>query len=115
MYDQRQNIIRYTKTLILFLMIVAITGCATHYGTRALRKQAFLINNGMSKQDVLDIMGMPGNRQFHEKYEAWQYKSYGMLEDDLHIIWFVDGKVTEYNIESRKDLPLGFDYKRVDW
>ena len=60
-------------------------------------------------------MGTPGNRQFSGKNEAWQYKSYGMLEDDLHFIWFYAGEVVGYTSESRKDQPLGFDYKRIDW
>jgi hypothetical protein len=95
--------------------ILFFSGCATHYSTSALRKQALQINNGMTKSQVIDILGTPGNRQFRDNYEAWQYKSYGMFEDDLHIIWFKDGLVTGYTTESRKDLPFGFDYKRIDW
>ena len=89
-------------------------GCATH-GTSDLRKKAVMIQSGMNKEEVVNILGNPGNRQFSGKKEAWQYKSYGMLEDDLHIVWFDNGKVVSYTTESRKDLPFGFNYKETIW
>jgi len=104
----------YLNTVLTLMTLLFFSGCATR-STSDLRRQALQINNGMTKAQVIDILGTPGNRQFHENYEAWQYKSYGMLEDDLHIVWFKDGIVTGYTTESRKDLPFGFDYKRIDW
>jgi hypothetical protein len=74
-----------------------------------------MINSGMTNAEVVEILGTPGNRQFQGENEAWQYKSYGMLEDDLHVVWFFAGKVIGYTTESRKDLPFGFDYKRINW
>lgn len=74
------------KVWVLFSIIsVLLVGCATH-GTQELRAKALMINPGMTKAEVVDILGTPGNRQFQEKNEAWQYKSYGMLEDDLHVV-----------------------------
>lgn len=103
------------KNMVLFLiLLVALAGCATH-GTQELREKSILINPGMPKAGVADILGAPGNRQFDGKNEAWQYKGYGMMEDDLHVVWFYDGVVVGYTAESSKDLPFGYDYKRINW
>lgn len=100
--------------VILAIILVFTTGCATH-GTQELREKAVMIDLGMEKSDVVGILGAPGNRQFEGKNEAWQYKGYGLIEDDLHVVWFYDGEVVGYTAESSKDLPFGFDYKRIDW
>lgn len=103
------------KTVALFLiLLVPLAGCVTH-GTQELREKSILINPGMSKASVADILGPPGNRQFDGKNEAWQYKGEGFIEDDLHVVWFYDGVVVGYTAESSKDLRFGYDYKHIKW
>ena len=56
----------------VILCVIFAVSCAstkkTDYSNRSL-----LISSGMSKQEVIDIMGNPGNRQFSGNDEAWQY------------------------------------------
>jgi hypothetical protein len=45
------------------------------YGCSApsqLMKKSLMINAGQTKEEVLKIIGNPGNRQFKGKDEAWQ-------------------------------------------
>ncbi len=75
---KKSNWIHRQKVWVLFSIIsVVLVGCATH-GIRELRAKALMINPGMTKAEVVDILGTPGSRQFQGKDEAWQYKSYGL-------------------------------------
>ncbi len=69
------------------------------YGCGTLDNKTILINVGDSKQDVLDIMGMPADRQLQGQNEAWQYcvSGAGFGYNDHKIIWFLSGKVTGLN------------------
>ena len=88
------------KTPLFVLTITAVTflsACGT------LEKKTSLINPGDTKENVLSMMGPPGDRQFRGKDEAWQYgkTGAGFGYHDFRIIWFYDGKVT--GITSYKD------------
>ena len=50
----------------------------------------------MSKQEVINVMGYPGNRQFSGVDEAWQYceRLWGPGYNRYFIIWFHNGIVS---------------------
>ncbi|MBO2552866.1 hypothetical protein I6M38_12870 [Shewanella algae] len=75
----------------LFIVIPAILG-----GCGTLDNKTILINTGDSKERVMDIMGLPYDRQFKQQKEAWQYcvSGAGFGYNDHKIIWFTDKKVT---------------------
>lgn len=83
--------------LILSSAVVMISGCGS------LERKAILINAGDDKKMVISAMGIPGDRQFQGKSEAWQYgqTGAGFGYHDFRVIWFYDGKVT--GITSYKD------------
>jgi hypothetical protein len=73
-----------------------------------IEKTSFYIDPGMTKEQVLKLMGMPGNRQFKEDNEAWQWCQtdyWGTQGDSYIIIWFYKGYVTGMN--SYKNLKHG--------
>ena len=103
------------KTLLLPLVacMVVLVGCGS------LEKKSTLINHGDTKEKVLSVMGVPGDRQFQGKNEAWQYgqTGAGFGYHDFRIIWFYDGKVT--GITSYKDRTPGMGagglFKPIKW
>lgn len=52
------------------------------------------IERGMSKSTVLQVMGPPANKQFHDADEAWQYCNHGATSVAFLTVWFFDGAVT---------------------
>ncbi|GAB6121133.1 hypothetical protein JCM30204_22820 [Dysgonomonas termitidis] len=75
-----------------------------------------MVDPGMKKSEVLDIMGAPGNRQFQGDSEAWQYCSTGMGSDKYWVIWFTRGAVvgmTTYNGYGTG--ACSQFYKQINW
>jgi hypothetical protein len=100
------------RVLLVLSLLVALIGCGT------LAKKAVLINPGDDKAKVLEVMGPPGDRQFKEKNEAWQYceNDAGFAYDDYRIIWFYDQKVV--GLTSYKKSEFGFCsafFKSIQW
>lgn len=78
------------KLLILFSAFL----CSLFIGCSA-SKNSVKVNPGMNKNEVLEIMGTPGNRQFNGTREAWQYCDLKSdTENEYVVIWFNDNKVT---------------------
>jgi len=78
------------KYFFFFLLIAFIQSCGT------LDKKTILIDPGDPKQKVVEIMGVPYDRQFNGNKEAWQYcvSGAGFGYNDHKIIWFTNKKVT---------------------
>lgn len=53
--------------LVVFMMFI-LGGCVT-------KKQILSLEKGMTQEDVRSVLGNPGNRQFIDNIEAWQYCS----------------------------------------
>jgi hypothetical protein len=102
------------KYLIPISCLFFIYGCSG-----GLTEDSLRINPGQSKNQVLKIMGPPGNRQFEGKDEAWQYCQtdyVGFSGDDYVVVWFYDGVVT--GLTTYKNYLIGdcsAFYKSVRW
>lgn len=106
------------KTILKLSVIVIFLfffGCAPSQ----LMNKSLMINAGQTKEDVLKIIGNPGNRQFQGKDEAWQWceTDYsGFAGDDYLVVWFYEGKVT--GITTYKNTRYGnceMFYRTVNW
>ena len=100
--------------LILTLVLFALTGCQS-----AKLANAALIEPGMTKQQVREIMGEPGDRQFNGNREVWQYgqTGAGFGYHDYRVVWFRDGIVvglTSYKSHRAGTTAAG-QFKTVDW
>ena len=91
------------KKLILLLIIITLNSC----GTKRLNMEAqalknnFLVSEGMSKQQVIDIMGNPVASEFNKGVEEFHYCATGRSADQFVSFYFQDGKVvskTSYSV-----------------
>lgn len=100
-----------TKGVFLFFL-TALISC----GTIGLSTKQNRISPGQSGDEVINILGIPGNKQFQGKDEAWQYCQTGFSSDLYVVIWFYDGKVTgmkTYNGYGSGSCAQGF--RSVNW
>lgn len=101
-------------------LLAALAACALLLSAcGSLAKKAALINPGDTREQVLAVMGPPGDRQFRGKDEAWQYgkTGAGFGYHDFRIVWFYDGRVT--GLTSYKDRSAGSaasaHFKSIQW
>ncbi len=76
------------------------------------------ISPGTTKSEVISIPGVPGDRSFEGKGEAWQYCSTGFSYDKYMIVWFHEGIVHGLTSSYRSDSAMGICMERfsgVDW
>ena len=106
-----------TKIFCVLILIMALNGCATG---GSLVKKSVRVNNGDTKQQVLSLFGEPGDRQFKEDDEVWQYCKtdlVGFSGDKYVMIWFYRDKVigvSTYNNNAEFGLCSSF-FKTVNW
>lgn len=84
---------RYYQFLFLIISITILFGCFAQKPIYDLRENQILIDAGMSKQEVIDIMGVPGDRQLNGELEAWQYCSSSFTTFEYIVVWFYNRKV----------------------
>lgn len=95
----------------------ALCICLTVGGCASVRTRMSRISPGMTKDEVIKIMGAPGDRQFQGNLEALQWCSTGALSDDFVLVWLNDGHVTgmnSYNNHMDGFSCSGF-YKTIRW
>jgi len=101
------------RMLATVVAIGSLVACGT------LQKKAMQINPGDDKNQVLAVMGAPGDRQFLGDDEVWQYcqTGAGFGYHDFRMVWFYRGKVT--GITSYKDYTpasgCSGHFKTVRW
>lgn len=85
------------------LASAAMIGCASTgggYSAQPVQKIA-LLNPGMSKQEVAQIMGMPARTEFAGLREAWHFCRTGYGSDEFAVVIFSEGRVAaakNYNV-----------------
>jgi len=101
------------KNILFVLFFYVASGCTN----TKLATKANAIEPGQTKQDVIKILGTPGDKQFNDKNEAWQYCSTGIGGDKFVVVWFYDAIVTGMTTYTN-NLGVGNCdkfYKRIDW
>ena len=91
------------KKFILLLVITSFVSCGSLVNKNEIEafKKNFLVSEGMSKQQVIDIMGYPVASEFNKGVEEYHYCATGYGTDDYVAFFFVEGKVvskTTYNV-----------------
>lgn len=95
------------------LLIVALVsvGCAST------GKAVATLEPGMTKQQILDVLGPPADRSFRENDEAWQYQEIaGFGQCKYTTVWISDGKLA--GISTRRGASVagcGLGSQEVDW
>mgnify|MGYP001039847193 CR=1 FL=1 len=102
--------------LILIVLIVLLSGCSSTGSTSKVSEKSLQIQNGDTKERVIEIFGEIGSRSFNGNREAWQYCSTGFNSDTYVIVWFTDGIVT--GITKRNGYGIGLcseHFFTIDW
>ena len=81
-----------TRILIIAALGVLVGGCA---GSTELSDKSFLLEPGMTKQEVLRILGQPKVNEFKGGVDEWHYcTSERMGGNDIYVsAFFVDKKL----------------------
>ena len=100
-----------SKLPSLLLAIVLSVGCAS-------RGQAVAkLEPGMTKQQILDVLGTPADRSFRGSDEAWQYQELvGFGQCKYTTVWLSNGKLA--GISTRRGASVagcGLGSHEVDW
>ncbi len=100
------------KLFLLFIMSLVIAGCSTH-----LTRTSYSLDVGMSKQIVIEKMGLPDRRSMRGSNEAFQYAEIaGFGQCSYIIIWLSSGQVTAVTSRSGPSIAgCGLGSKEVDW
>lgn len=99
------------KLLLSILVLIFCCACAS------ITKKSMLLNPGMSKQEVLNILGTPDGRSFKGEDEAWQYQEIvGFGQCSYIIAWFYQGRlVAATNRRGGSVAGCGLGSREVDW
>ena len=99
--------------LILGTSVLAITGCAPKVQKIDYNQKSMLLSLGMSKNDVMQIMGSPRRTDVNSERERWIYWNktlYGytiidneQLANDRLVVTFVSGKVAKWGQQTLTD------------
>jgi hypothetical protein len=103
--------------LLLVLFSFLYTGCTTTGSVSNLHEKSMEIGPGVTKDKVVEILGMPGDRSFRGAAEAWQYCSTGFSQDKYITVWLYEDIVEGLTTYTRSD-ALGTctqTFSSVDW
>lgn len=98
---------------LAIVAMMLLTACGS------LERRSITINAGDTKDRVLAVMGTPGDRQFRDDLEVWQYcqTGAGFGYHDFRTVWFRGGRVT--GVSSYKDHTAGTGcgghFRSIDW
>ncbi|MFL6237638.1 MAG: outer membrane protein assembly factor BamE, partial [Thermoanaerobaculia bacterium] len=97
-------------SILLIVALVSI-GCAST------GKAVAKLEPGMTKQQIIDILGSPADRSFRGSDEAWQYQEIaGFGQCKYTTVWISEGKLV--GISTRRGGSVagcGLGSQSVDW
>jgi hypothetical protein len=98
------------QLFMMAVMAVMLSSCVTHWFT-SLSQKSQSIEPGMTKQEVMNILGTCKYRSFRDNYELWEYRSpLGSNDWDVVRIEFVEGRVI--NLDSFREIYHDFPEKQ---
>lgn len=98
------------KKLLFLLTVVVLASCGS-----AKMGSSYKLEPGMTKQEVLAIMGEPAKSDFDRNVEEWHYCSTGIDSDEFIALYFVDGKLltkTNYTVTISDTNGVGGNCRR---
>ena len=94
---------------MMLVMAAMMSSCVTSWFT-SLSKQSQAIEPGMTKQEVINILGNSQYRSFDGRYEQWEYRcAAGGNDWEVVRIEFTDGRVAR--MESFREIYHPFPEK----
>jgi outer membrane protein assembly factor BamE (lipoprotein component of BamABCDE complex) len=90
--------------LLLLLILILFCGCAAIFYTQQKIENTYLLKPGLSKDEVIKIMGTPCKTEFSENKSAWHYCKTGETADEFVVLVFDGDKlliVKNYSVTLR--------------
>lgn len=84
--------------LTLCIVVSTLSSCST---MRSFNDKLFSIEKGMSKEQVLSILGKPDYRRFDNAFEEWEY-SPNAFSEKVMVVTFENGKVSGLDSFAQK-------------
>jgi hypothetical protein len=86
---------RKFKQLLLLVISITLVSCHT---TGSIKQKAWKVQQGMTTEEIGQLLGKPDFRRFDGSLEQWEYQSGGIATScKFLIIEFRNGKVTSNN------------------
>lgn len=99
------------RKIILLLLLLTASGCAS------VSHDTLKLEPGMSKQQIISIMGEPTDRSFRGTDEAWQYQDVaGFGQCEYVTVWIAQEKLV--GVSSRRGSSIagcGLGSRPIDW
>jgi hypothetical protein len=99
------------KSVLIVTILVILSGCTS------LDRQTLNLDPGMTKEQVVKIMGVPDRRSFRDNDEALQYQGVIGYGQCIYITtWFKDGVLIA--VTDRRGTSIagcGLGSREVDW
>ena len=90
---------RKFKQLLLLVISITLVSCHT---TGSIKQKAWKVQQGMTTEEIGQLLGKPDFRRFDGSLEQWEYQSGGIATScKFLIIEFRNGKVT--SMDSQDD------------
>ena len=99
--------------IVIFASMFIISACAPKIQTVDYNQRSMLLSLGMSKNDVMQIVGTPRRTDVNQDRERWIYWNkaiygYTVIDNenvatDRLVITFIGGKVTKWGQQSLAD------------
>lgn len=104
------------RILPVILISVLVSACAIN---QEVMKKTNLIEKGMTQGKVSELLGPPGNKQFNDNQEAWQYCQTTVVgkTDKFTVVWFNNETVTGVTHYTRSDYTglCENHFRSVNW
>lgn len=105
------------RKLRLIPMLVPLIVASLSAGCASTGKASAILEPGMTKEVVLEIMGPPNDRSFRGTDEAWQYQEIaGFGQCKYTTVWLSDGRLA--GVSTRRGASVagcGLGSEAVDW
>lgn len=100
------------RSILVIALSVFLMSCSS------VNKEFFSINEGESKESVLNRMGPPDDRQFEGENEVFQYCTTGTSfgKSTFNVVWLFSGEVTGANsyTVSHAGSCMGY-FRQINW
>ena len=82
---KREFGMRQFKQWIMVVIVMALAGCSSQGRVSDLREKTMLINFGDSKEKVLELLGVPGDRSFAGNQRPSSIAQLGLLQTPIQL------------------------------
>lgn len=102
------------KRILFLLLLLSLVSCGTMRTNTNPMSQSYLLSEGMSMQEVQDILGLPVASELLKGVTEWHYCRTGIMADEFVSVFFEKGKliaVKNYTVTAQDVGGAGWSCK----